>query len=181
MIAEPSVVRRSDSVVSMHVIQLDGRMEPKSKKLIDTFNTILDTVYRPKMDFHDIPTVAIKSCCYDFMALVTPLALVLETELKATVVRYLDSRKVARPEGKMTFGKIVVWMKDNVNVVAETHISSDFIKLLEDATKLRNDASHDGDISELDFTHFYEIFLRIMTSQSFGAMMKLKRRMQTRK
>lgn len=176
LVEEPAL----EPVASPRVIQLDRRMEPKSKKLIDTFNTVLDTIYRPTMNHSDIPTVAVKLCCYDFMVLVSPLAVVLETELRASVVRYMESRKVERPEGWMTLGKTVKWMSDNGRIVEETGITPGFLNLLREAAKIRNESSHGGDISERDFTQFYKFFLRIMTSDSFDIMMKLKRKLRNK-
>ena len=180
VVTSPIEAPVAEQVASPRVILLDRRMEPKSKKLIDTFNTVLDTIYRPTMNHSDIPAVAVKSCSYDFMVLVSPLAVVLETELRASVVRYMESRKVERPEGWMTLGKTVKWMTDNSNVVEETGITPRFLNLLHEAAKIRNESSHSGDISERDFTQFYKFFLRIMTSDSFDVMMKLKRKLRNK-
>lgn len=159
-------------------VLIDSRIEKKSKQQIKTFNAVLDLVYRPSMDHSDIMALSCKSCEYDFSVLMNPLCIILETELKQSIVKFL-ARYASLPEN-MTFGNIVYCMRENRSLLKEKGITEDFISLLEKFRPRRNMASHTGGISENNFLAFYDNFVEAVTSASFIGMMDLKKQTKNR-
>lgn len=153
-------------------VLIDRRIEKKSKQQIKTFNAVLDLVYRPDMEHSDIISLSYKTCDYDFSLLINPLCILLETELKQSVIKFL-SRHVSLPKD-MTFGSILYCMNENLSLLKSCGISSDFVVLLDKLRPRRNKASHSGGINEQDFLAFYGNFIKAVTSTSFTNMMELK-------
>lgn len=164
--------------VQREPVRIDSRIEKKSKQQIKTFNAVLNLVYRPVMEHSDIMALSCKSCEYDFSVLMNPLCIILETELKQSIVKFM-ARYVSLPEN-MTFGNIIYCMRENRSLLKEKGIVEDFISLLEKLRPRRNMASHTGGISENEFLAFYDNFIKAVTSASFIGMMDLKKQTKNR-
>lgn len=166
-------------IADMPPISLDGRIERKSKVLVKTFNTVLATIYRPSMERQDIPLLACKSCEYDFSLLVNPLSVLLETELRLSVIKYFALHGIKCPE-KATFGGILHCMKENSSRLPECGLSPRLTEQLKQLHELRNEAAHRGGIDETHFLSFYKNFVRFVTSSAFSSLMELKMKLKNK-
>lgn len=173
----------SDVVVNSPCMQnktaiIDKRIENKSKKQVKTFNAVLDTVYRPVMDNGDITALSCKSCDYDFSLLINPLSILLETELKQSIIKYFSINGITLPKD-LTFGSILYCIEENKTMLIEYGFSDGFISSLQKLRPKRNKASHDGGVIEQEFLAFYDNFIKAVTSKSFTRMMDLKMNYKT--
>lgn len=166
----------------MEDLCIDGRIEDESKLQVDTFNAILDESYRKRMSNNDIPGLSVKSSVntIDFSALINPLSIIIETELRNSIIlflkrtRRLDVSKFRNPKKPM-YREIVEAMKDNMDTMRRLNISESFIKLIADNRDYRNQAAHEGGIEEEDFMIFYDRFGKFISDKSFGRLMEIKK------
>lgn len=161
-------------------LMIDNRVEDISKLQVETFNTMLDEAYRKRMSNRQIPNISIKSEQHiDFAALMNPLCLILENELRLSIWEYLRSIKLLpKINGKIrecTLGTMIFAMEKHPNVMERGGLSRSFSKKFnKELSEHRNSASHRGDISEEYFINFYNKFASIVNDEGFGKLMDMK-------
>ncbi len=158
-------------------ILLDRKIEDKSKLQVRTFNTLLDEIYRKRMENDNVQGLGIKAqdLEIDFAALINPLNILIETELRSTVGRYL--RKIGKidvVESDQTYGFLTFAMKKNMDIMEKLGIKQYYIEKIGGNKQTRNDSSHTGNISEETFLEYYKRFVEIIQDESFGILMNIK-------
>ena len=161
-------------------LTIDGRVEEISKLQVETFNTMLNEAYRKRMSNSLIPNLSIKSeQQIDFAALMNPLCLILENELRLSIWEYLRSMNLLpKRNGKIsesTLGTMIIAMGRHPNVMERGGLPKRFSKKFnKELLEYRNSASHRGDISEDFFIKFYNRFASIVNDEGFGKLMDMK-------
>lgn len=163
-------------------LALDSRIDEKSKLQVDTFNTMLDETYRIRMENYNMPGLTIKTppqSPIDFAALMNPLCLILENELRLSVYEHLKHKKKPpkNKDGKLlepTFGVMTNAISDNLDEMSKVGIGMDFVDKLKEFKQGRNDSAHFGNIDEKKFLIYYTLFASIVKDDTFEILMELK-------
>jgi len=156
-------------------LALDSRIDEKSKLQVDTFNTMLDEAYRIRMENYNMPGLTIKTppqSPIDFAALMNPLCLILENELRLSVYKYL--KHINRAPNESTFGAMIKAILDYHDEICKLGIGMDFVNKLKKFKKGRNDSAHSGNIDEKTFLIYYTLFASIVKDDTFEVLMEVK-------
>ncbi len=157
---------------------LDKRIESQSKLQVRTFNALLEESYRKRMANSDVQGLAVKDKYQevDFAALINPLNIIIETELRSTIGKYLKRiGKYDVDESEQTYGSLTSAMWGNLEIMQDLGIKAYYIKKIDDNKQTRNDSSHKGDISEGTFLDYYQRFIDIIEDKSFSKLMEIKK------
>lgn len=157
----------------IRTVYIDKRIEPRSKRQIKTFNTVLDQVYRPEMRNGNIASLAVKDCDYDFSLLINPLSIILETELRLGL-KTLIKREGSGWPSEPTLGCLTRSLMDNTQLLSRHGINEEFLQRISEVPDYRNQASHCGGITESKFLSFYDLFIKIVSSPGFKKVLELK-------
>ena len=162
-------------------LALDSRIDEKSKLQVATFNTMLDETYRKRMANYNTPGLTIKDGSLppiDFAALMNPLCLIIENELRLSVYEYLKYiKKEPRRNGRIldpTIGVMANAIHKHPNVMSKVGIHESFGDKLMNFTEGRNDSAHLGNINEDRFLELYTQFASIISDDTFCVLMELK-------
>ena len=162
-------------------LALDSRIDKKSKLQVATFNAMLDEAYRKRMANYNTPGLTIKDGSLppiDFAALMNPLCLIIENELRLSVYEYLKYiKKLPKRNGKIldpTIGVMANAIHKHPNVMSKVGIHGNFGDKLMNFTKGRNDSAHLGNINEDKFLKLYTQFASIISDDNFSVLMELK-------
>jgi hypothetical protein len=162
-------------------IVLDSRIDEKSKLEVATFNAMLDEAYRKRMTNYNTPGLTIKNGDLppiDFAALMNPLCLIIENELRLSVYEYLKYiKKVPKKNGKIldpTLGVMANAIYMHPNVMRKVSIHRSFGEKLWNFIDGRNDSAHKGNINEDRFLKLYAQFASIISDDTFNVLMELK-------
>lgn len=162
-------------------LALDSRIDEKSKLQVATFNTMLDETYRKRMANYNTPGLTMKDDSLppiDFAALMNPLCLIIENELRLSVYEYLKYiKKVPKRNEKIldpTIGVMANAIHNHPNVMSKVGIHKQFGKIVFEFKEMRNKASHFGNIKEDIFLEFYNLFASIINDDTFGVLMEMK-------
>lgn len=154
-------------------VYIDKRIEPRSKRQIKTFNSVLDQVYRPEMRNGNIASLAMKDCDYDFSLLINPLSIILETELRLGLKNLIKKEGSGWPS-EPTLGCLTRSLMDNKQLLSRHGINEEFLHWISDVPDYRNQASHCGGVTESRFLSFYDLFIKIVSSPGFKKVLELK-------
>ena len=158
-------------------ILLDNRIEDESVDQVRAFNTILDESFRKRMENFDIDGLGMKSifAAIDFAALMAPLNIIVENELRSSAMKFLKAKGVKVPEKeKQTYGTMTIIMRENANTLKNVGIPYNYIELINKNKDLRNTSAHQGGITEQDFINYYTRFKQIVEDEAFEILMELK-------
>lgn len=176
--------------ISGKVISIDGRIEEETKCALDAFNHVFRAAFKPHMtDFglslNQLDYERKSSPVNDYSMLVVELSKVLEIELNASIVLWMNrnlSKSIFEIDSKacgsssMSIGQIthqIILNKDELEARLKYPFAKD-IKIWKELRDSRNTSAHTGIVSEKEFVEYYTMFCEFVEMGWFTRLMDLK-------